>query len=694
MRYPKRGVRGHICRGLRTLACCLPLLWVVVAEAAAPVVRLAASAMPPYLDARLPGQGYAAELVRAVFAAEGVSLDIRFYPPARARALAAAGEVDGLLAAAMEAGEAGAFLLTDRFPGASVGLLKQRTLTLPYPADAAVDPMRTLQALPAYRVGAVREIANAPGFEAATFLKREWVGDDLQNLDKLGLGRLDLVLIDKHRAGELLATQRPHLIGKLDFLDPPLFQTPFQVALSLKQPQARAMQATFNRGLGKLAKRGEIARIMAQHGLLPPAGKQDGRVLTVATVANADMLIMKRLAGQFEKLNPGVRIEWRVLDENTLRTRTLADLALAQGEYDVMTIGSYETALWAARGWLEMLEPLPATYEVSDLLPPIRDSLSWQGKLHALPFYGESSMTYYRTDLLAKAGQVMPARPTWRDIRRLAALLHDPAKGVAGICLRGKPGWGENMALLTTLVNAHGGRWFDAQWRPQIDTPPWQQAVETYIGLLRTYGPANAVDLGFNENLRRFADGGCAIWVDATVAASTLLNPRQSGVAGQVGYVSAPSETTRVGASWLWAWALAVPSSSLQKPLARRFVEWASSQAYIESVAQQEGWQAVPPGTRKSTYRNPAYRAQAPFADFVERAISDPDARPLGRLFNGEAWVALPAFPAIGQALGEEIALALEGKQSVSQALQAANAATGRRLLDSGYGQHSAGNRR
>ena len=304
-------------------------------------------------------------------------------------------------------------LLSDSFPGAVVGLMKSRKLALSYPANAAEDPIRTLQAFSAYRMGAVREIANAPGFESAKFLKREWVSDDLQNLDKLGLGRIDLVLIDKYRAGELLATQRPHLIGKLDFLDPPLFQSRFHVAFSAHRPNANTLRATFNRGLAKLVQKGETERIMARHGLSSTPRTQDRtKVLTVATVANADMLIMKRLSAQFEKNNPGVRIEWRVLDENTLRTRMMTDLAVGQGEYDVMTIGSYETPLWAAQGWLEVLEPLPARYEVDDLLPMVRDSLSWHGKLHALPFYAESSMTYYRTDLLAKVGQVMPERPT------------------------------------------------------------------------------------------------------------------------------------------------------------------------------------------------------------------------------------------------------------------------------------------
>ena len=63
--------------------------------------------------------------------------------------------------------------------------------------------------------------------------------------------------------------------------------------------------------------------------------------------------------------------------------------------------------------------------------------------------------------------------------------LHDPEHGVYGICLRGEPGWGQNMAYISTLVNTFGGRWLDLDWKPQLTSPAWVEAVSFYVDLLQ-----------------------------------------------------------------------------------------------------------------------------------------------------------------------------------------------------------------
>ncbi len=68
---------------------------------------------------------------------------------------------------------------------------------------------------------------------------------------------------------------------------------------------------------------------------------------------------------------------------------------------------------------------MPADYDLNDVLKPVRDGLSHDGKLYALPFYAESSMTFYRKDLFDKAGLKMPDQPTYDQIKEFAAKLHD-----------------------------------------------------------------------------------------------------------------------------------------------------------------------------------------------------------------------------------------------------------------------------
>ena len=68
-------------------------------------------------------------------------------------------------------------------------------------------------------------------------------------------------------------------------------------------------------------------------------------------------------------------------------------------------------------------EDLPADFDVDDVFKSLRDGLSYDGKLYALPFYGESSMLMYRKDLLDEKGLKMPDQPKYEDIKKIADAL-------------------------------------------------------------------------------------------------------------------------------------------------------------------------------------------------------------------------------------------------------------------------------
>ncbi len=421
---------------------------------------------------------------------------------------------------------------------------------------------------------------------------------------------------------------------------------------------------------------------------LPLAAAHAATTVTIGTVNNGDMIIMQGLSKQFEEQNPDITLDWVVLEENVLRQRLTTDIATGSGQFDVSTIGTYEVPIWAAQGWLTPLEDLPADYDVDDVLGSIRDGLSYDGKLYALPFYAESSMTYYNTELFEKAGLTMPDQPTWEQIKEFAAKIHDAENGVYGVCARGKPGWGENMALVSTMVNTFGGRWFDEEWNPEINSPEWKEAIGLYVDLLQNYGPPGASSNGFNENQALFSSGKCAVWVDATSAAGRLYNPDESQVVGKVGFAQAPVAATPKGNHWLWSWSLAIPESSDAKDAAKQFITWATSKPYIELVGESEGWASVPPGTRKSTYENPKYNEAAEFAPSVLEAIqtadpTDPSAKPVP--YTGVQFVGIPEFQSIGTQVGQTIASAVAGQVSVDEALESAQANVSRTMKQAGY---------
>jgi len=411
--------------------------------------------------------------------------------------------------------------------------------------------------------------------------------------------------------------------------------------------------------------------------------------LTIATVNNGDMIRMEKLAADFKQKNPGIELNWVTLEENALRQKVTTDIATKGGEYDVMTIGTYEVPIWAKQGWLIPLDNLGANYDTNDILPPIRAGLSDKGKLYAAPFYGESSMLMYRRDLFDKAGLQMPERPNWDFIKQAAAKITDKSNEVYGICLRGKPGWGENMAFLTTMANSFGGRFFDEHWKPEFNGPEWKKTLDVYLELMKNYGPPGASSNGFNENLALFQTGKCGMWIDATVAASFVSNPKESKVADRVAFAPAPCGTTCKNANWLWSWALAIPGSSKHQDAAEKFIAWATGKDYIELVAAKDGWANVPPGTRKSLYANPEYAKAAPFAGLTLAAIDSADPGPEGnslpKPYIGVQYAAIPEFQGIATAVGQQFAAALTGQMPPAQALASAQSLSTREMMKAGY---------
>lgn len=409
--------------------------------------------------------------------------------------------------------------------------------------------------------------------------------------------------------------------------------------------------------------------------------------LVVATVNNGHMIEMQKLTSDFEKKNPGITVKWVTLEEGVLRQRVTTDIATKGGQFDIMTIGMYETPIWGEKGWLQELD-FDSKYDVNDLLPAMRDGLSVKGKLYAAPFYGESSMLMYRKDLTDKARVKIPKNPTWDQVVAAVEKIHNPSEGVYGICLRGKPGWGDNMGFISTLVNTYGGQWFDMGWKPQINTKPWKDAISFYVDLLNKYGPPGSSGNSFNEILALFNAGKCGMWVDATIAASFISDPKQSKVANEVAFAQAPTKVTKKGANWLWAWALAIPSGSQKVAEAKKFIAWATSKDYIKLVAKNNGWGAVPTGTRKSTYANRNFKKAAKFASAELEAINtaNPNDSTLNKTpYTGVQFVAIPEFQAIGIAVGQQMSAALSGQISVDEALERSQVAADREMRKAGY---------
>ncbi|HZK04569.1 MAG TPA: extracellular solute-binding protein [Actinomycetaceae bacterium] len=405
-----------------------------------------------------------------------------------------------------------------------------------------------------------------------------------------------------------------------------------------------------------------------------PAGA--GGSLNVLMVGNPQMKDIEALAGEFFTTPTGIDVNFTILPENELRDRVAQDVATQAGQYDVVTIGAYEGSVWTANDWLLNLQEMAEAdeeFDVEDILPAMKGVLSKDDDLYAIPFYGESAFTMYRTDLFEEFGLTMPDEPTWDEIATLAAQVEENTDDVSGVCLRGLPGWGENMAVIGSMFGSFGGGFFDADWNALLTDPDTVRAAEYYVDLVSNYGQAGATESGFTECLNNFTQGNSAIWFDATSAAASVESPDKSTVVGNVGYVAAPRDQQR--AQWVWAWAWAIPKTTENVDAAWEFISWASGKEYELTAGAELGWTRIPDGKRTSTFEIPEYQeASEAYREQMLDAIeqSDPtDCTVQGAPAPGCQYLAIPEFADLGTKIGQEMSAALAGQKTVQQALEA-----------------------
>lgn len=422
-------------------------------------------------------------------------------------------------------------------------------------------------------------------------------------------------------------------------------------------------------------------------------GGADGEItINVALAANPQMKTAESLISDFEDKNPGIKVTFTTLPENELRPAVTKDVATKAGQFDVAMIGSYEVPIWADRGWIVPLDDYAeedADWNEADLLEPIKNIVSKDDVLYASPFYGSSSFLFYRKDLAEKAGVTISETPTWEEVQAAAAAMEDEAAGISGLCLRGLPGWGQNLAAVTTVINTFGGSWFNEDWEPQLTSPETKEAVQFYVDSLRDYGQPDAAKDGWEGCLQQFSQGKTAIWYDDTVFAGSALDQATPEVEPNIAFAMAPTGPADLASGWLWSWGLGITESSKNKDAAWKFISWVTSEDYIKLAGEEAGWDSIPPGSRASTYEIPEYlEAANRYADLTVKSIEaadplQPTVDPVP--YTGVQYVQIPEFVEIGDFVSQQIAGAISGTQTVDEALEKSQEYALKAVTDAGY---------
>lgn len=416
--------------------------------------------------------------------------------------------------------------------------------------------------------------------------------------------------------------------------------------------------------------------------------------IVVASVNNGPMMTMQEMSPKFTE-KTGIEVEFVMLTENDIRSKIQQDVAVGSGQFDVVTLGSTDSAPYLEAGWTETLQPLinamdpaaAAEYDYDDLIKAnIAAYSSLTDGLAALPLYGESTMIMYRQDLFDEAGLTMPAEPTWDEIYEFATKLNDPAKGMVGMAIRGKAGYGENMYVFNTIMNAYGAQIADMNWNAMYETPEMKAAWEFYKKLQKDAGAPEATSNGYTETLNLMSSGNAAIYYDATVSAD-MFEAEGSSVKGKMGYTKSPSGPGKGNTQAIGGWGIALTSSSKNKDAGFEFMKWVTSKEYVQLVAAEKGWLSVPTGTRASTYNAVEYQELAPYAkqvlesletvEFTHPAVGDTP-------YVGNSLPNIPEWSGLGERLGQLLSGYISSDQSTDKVLQDAQYAAERAFVDGG----------
>jgi sorbitol/mannitol transport system substrate-binding protein len=443
--------------------------------------------------------------------------------------------------------------------------------------------------------------------------------------------------------------------------------------------QKRRAEGVRSRGILGIALTVGVA-VIAVSAVAAASARSNAKKISVAIVANPQMQDIAKLTPSLFTAKSGIKVKYTILDEGKLRQVTTRDVGSGGKAFDAVMIGPYEAPQFGVAGLLRNLTPMAKAdkaYKYNDLIPAVRNALSVKGRIYASPFYGESSFLMYRKDVLARNGIKMPRHPTWQQVATIARKIN--TRSTAGICLRGKPGWGDLGAAFTTVLNTFGGTWWSAKPngkpdKAQVDQPAFKSALDFYADLVHDAGEKDAANSSFNECLAQYQAGKVAMWYDATVAAG-LLEAKDSAVRGKNGYAFAPVNKTKAS-GWLWTWALAIPKSSPNPTAAWKYIAWATGADYIKAAGTKTkgGWASIPPGTRLSTYRIPQYKAAA--KAFAAITLAAMKAAPINNPgtskrpgLPGVQYVGIPQFQDVGNRCTQLFSAVIAGSMKDTTAL-------------------------
>ena len=373
---------------------------------------------------------------------------------------------------------------------------------------------------------------------------------------------------------------------------------------------------------------------------------------------------LQKLAGDFEA-ETGIKANIDVVGQDVFENRITLSFTGGSGDIDVVHTPVIQVQRWVAADWLlPMTEAVEAMPGKSDILAGPLDAYVINGEQMAVPFMAGVGLMTYRKDILEEAGQEVPE--TWEDMLKVAAAVSNDDQ--SAIALRAVPGQGFNMFIFPMVMRAYGGNFFadytGGDLTPAINSPENLEALNVYIELLNEYAPQGAGNFNFAEVLAAAQNGQIVFAVEGTGIVSQIVDPTKSEFAEQTALALPPGGPEGRSPA-LGVHGLGIPANAKNSEAAAKFIEWAVSKETVTKISLSE---AFPDFTTGTVADDPEVVAKyaAVHPDFLKLRVEALD------LAIGHYRPLVPEWPALGQAIGENINAAVNGLMSPEDALEAA----------------------
>lgn len=350
--------------------------------------------------------------------------------------------------------------------------------------------------------------------------------------------------------------------------------------------------------------------------------QQSGKEITVLLSEHPWTAELRKHLSEFES-ETGIKVTINAFAEDLYTDRMNLAVRSSEPVADVYMV-QMDSALftqWEA-GVVEPLTPYlndpaktDADYNLADYPEGFRAGASFpvgqpDPQLYAIPISFEAYTLFYNKDLVDKylGGKV----PETMDAL-ITAANEISAKGdgkIFGASMRGKRS-AELVDTMTGIVlDAWGAEpadlpynfWFDGDWtKPRFNDPRIAKGLSYYAGLLKA-GPPSVLSYGWEDASRFFSQGNAAFFVDASVFGPGFEDPKNSAIAGKVGYAPLPPSEGTIGYSGHWSWGISIAKNSPKKDAAWLFVEWATSKKMTALLGVATGG-----APRDSSWADPAY---------------------------------------------------------------------------------------